>query len=238
MSSTRNLLRLVQEDCYGRILAHSWFSDIAVVLERRALPVREIEKLLGTLKGRGGKVGAAILVQRPVYFPEADNSAGLGQLIQAFTVIEHPSLNAGDLGTGKAAEDIATELFNLFHQAASSMPSQAFDAPPGGSIVPDDSFDGFNAWETRLRLLTAPGRDERAGQPLFVPDGGSGLAAVPITSATAAAEIYYTLDGTYPRNGNGTLYSVPFAPGAGVTLRAVAYKAGYQASNLTQSAFT
>lgn len=237
MSTVRDLLLRVQEDCYSRILAHAWFADVAAILERRAHTEQEIHKLLSTVKGRGGKVGAALLVQRPVFFPGPDDRSGRGTLIQAFTVLEHPTLNAGDLGTGKSAEEIATELFLLFHLAAVSLPNQAFDIAPGGSIVPDDSFPGLNAWEVRFALRTSPGAEPRCGQPLIEPDSGAGSQSVTLTTATSGASIYYTLDGTYPRAGNGTLYSAPFAPGAGKTLRAVAYKSGVQASNLAQVTF-
>lgn len=238
MSVVRDLLYRVQEDTYGRILAHAWFADVAVILERRAYTDQEISKLLGTVKGRAGKVGAAILVQRPVFFPGSDDSSGRGQLVQAFTVLEHPTLNSGSQGTGKSAEEIAIEIFMLFHMANASLPEQAFSAFPGGAIVPDDSFPGLNAWEARFQLYTSPGRDARCGTPLIDPDSGAGSQSVTITSATSGAEIYYTLDGTYPRSGNGTLYSAPFQPGSGKTVRAVAYKSGLQASNLAQATFT
>ena len=237
MSVTRRLVLQVQEDCYGRVLAHGYFNYAAVILERRAYTEQEIHKLLGTIKGRAGKVGLAILVQRPVFFPGADDSSRRGQLVQAFTVLEHPTLNAGDLGTGITAEEAAIELFNLLDHFNVTAANQVLSGFPGGAVVPDDSFTGLNAWEVRFQLFTSPGRDNACGLPLIDPDSGSGAELVTLSTATAGAEIYYTLDGSYPRAGNGTLYAAPFAPGAGVTVRAVAYKAGLLPSGVAQATF-
>lgn len=239
MTDADDLLVRVQDDCHARLLQHAELADVAIIQERRATTEQELAKLLSTLKGRSGKIGVAILVQRPMFYPEADNSSLRGQLVQAFTVIEHPTLNRGSQGTQKTAEALAIEVLRLFHFAACSVPQQTFSALPSGAIIPDDTLDGLNAWEVRLALQVSPGRGLRCGTPLIDPDSGDGSAEVTLTCATSGAAIFYTTDGSYPSSQNEAArkYLVPFAPGA-VTLRAAAELDGYQQSSVAQVTFS
>ena len=235
------MLRRVQLDCYGRALAHAYFSDVAVILIRTAQTAEEIGKMMGTLKGRGGKVGAAILVEQPRFFPESDNLAVRGQIVQAFTVLEHPTVNVSSIGTGKTAEELAIELFILFHGCPASQPSQVFTGFPSGAVVPDDSYTGLNAWVARFQMFGSPGRPERCGLPLITPDEGAVPQTVTLTSATSGAAIYYTTDGSYPSSVNvpaSTLYTAPISIAAACTLRCKAEKTGLQQSGIAQSSFT
>ncbi len=237
---SRDILRRVQEDCYGRCLAEPLLSTIAIILERRAVTAQEVQKLLSARAARGGKVGVCILVQRPIFIPEADNSALRGQLIQAFTIIEHPTLNAGDLGTGYSAEEIGADILQLFAFSGCSSPQQVFSPLPGGALVPDDSFEGFNTWEARLQTFVAIPRMERVGLPLISPDSGSHSQAITLTSATSGAALYSTKDGSYPSSANPTamLYTAPFVLPAAATLRVAGEKFGLQQSNIAQATFS
>jgi hypothetical protein len=53
-----------------------------------------------------------------------------------------------------------------------------------------------------------------------------------ITTATAGAAIYYTLDGSEPSPTNGTLYSTPLTISQTTVLRAAAFKTDHQPSNI------
>ena len=55
---------------------------------------------------------------------------------------------------------------------------------------------------------------------------------VEITCETAAADIYYTVDGTEPSTSNGTLYSGAVTINKTTVLRAAAFLAGYEPSNI------
>jgi hypothetical protein len=55
---------------------------------------------------------------------------------------------------------------------------------------------------------------------------------VAITTASSGATIMYTLDGTKPTTSNGTEYTIPIDLAATTTLRAYAYKAGYEPTNV------
>ncbi|MCH2064447.1 MAG: lamin tail domain-containing protein [Roseibacillus sp.] len=59
---------------------------------------------------------------------------------------------------------------------------------------------------------------------------------VTVTTTTPDAEIYYTTDGTEPSPANGTLYRTPVPVATTTTLRAAAFKEGFEPTNVdTQS---
>lgn len=240
MSTDRDILLKIKADNAGRLLAAVYLADIAIITVDQGMTEAEIQKKLQTVAGRSGKVGVCILVQRPIAVPESDNTAGRSQIIQAFTVIEHPTINASSQGTGKRAEEVAAEVYDLFQNAASSIPGQVWSGYAGGAIVPDEGFQGLNAWEVRMQMFAGLRRVERAGTPLIDPDEGAAPQLVTITGATAGASIYYTLDGSYPSSANAaaTLYAGPINVAAAATLRASAEAAGYQQSNVSEATFS
>jgi hypothetical protein len=62
--------------------------------------------------------------------------------------------------------------------------------------------------------------------------------SISITTETEAATIRYTTDGTLPDEQTGTVYALPISISSTTTLRAVAYREGYQSTNVdTQSYF-
>jgi galactofuranose transport system substrate-binding protein len=76
--------------------------------------------------------------------------------------------------------------------------------------------------------------------PSFSPASGSYDSAqkVSIATATEAASIRYTNDGTEPTDSYGTLYSEPLSVGATETIKAIAYRSGWTSSIVSSSTFT
>lgn len=76
--------------------------------------------------------------------------------------------------------------------------------------------------------------------PAFSPAGGTYASAqsVTITSATSGATIRYTTDGSTPTATTGTVYSSAVAIAATTTLKAIAYKSGYNNSAVTSAIYT
>ena len=60
---------------------------------------------------------------------------------------------------------------------------------------------------------------------------------IAISTSTAAASIRYTTDGTAPSDTNGTLYTAPIHAAASLTLRAVAFRAGWTTSLVTSGEY-
>ena len=79
-----------------------------------------------------------------------------------------------------------------------------------------------------------------AAAPVFSPAAGTYTTAqnVTITSATGGASIRYTTDGSTPSETAGTLYSGPVHVSANLTLKAIAYAAGFTDSTVTSGAYT
>jgi hypothetical protein len=78
-----------------------------------------------------------------------------------------------------------------------------------------------------------------AAAPVITPDGGtfSASESVKLTSATASADIYYTLDGSVPTPAS-TLYKEPITITTDTTLNAVASATGYVQSSVSSAKFT
>lgn len=204
-------LLTVQEDFVGRLTAAAQFSDVAIISQRKALTESEIAKLLQTVKGRSGKIGTCILVQMPVLDVIDPNLPGPNTaILQSMTVIEHPTLNSGSLGTMKSAEYLAEEVLKLFHHFVSFGVSQVFNGVQN-AIVPVD-LEGLRAYVVTLQSqvrLAIPGKVAR---PVISASSPSVPSTITLTCPTAAAAIYYTTDGSYPssENPNAHLYTAPF----------------------------
>lgn len=75
--------------------------------------------------------------------------------------------------------------------------------------------------------------------PVISPNGGFTFepTEVSISCETEGATIYYTTDGTTPDE-NATLYENPFNVSANTTVKAIAYKTGFTASNIATATYT
>ena len=78
-----------------------------------------------------------------------------------------------------------------------------------------------------------------AAAPVISPNGGifGGTQNVTLSSATASANIYYTLDGTVPTPAS-TLYTGPITISTDTTIRAIASGAGFIQSAVSSATFT
>ncbi len=79
----------------------------------------------------------------------------------------------------------------------------------------------------------------QAATPTVSPNGATDTSAqtVTLSTATTAASIRYTTDGSTPSSTNGTLYSASFTLAGCTTLRAIAYKNLYSNSTVRSAVF-
>ena len=78
-----------------------------------------------------------------------------------------------------------------------------------------------------------------AAAPVITPNGGTFSASqtVSMSTATSAASIYYTLNGSTPTTAS-TLYSGPITIGSNTTVKAIAAASGYLQSSVSTATFT
>ena len=76
--------------------------------------------------------------------------------------------------------------------------------------------------------------------PTFSPDTGiyTSEQTVSISTSTSGATIRYTTDGSDPTSLYGTVYSIPVSISASTTLKAIAYKTGWNDSEVTSATYT
>lgn len=87
--------------------------------------------------------------------------------------------------------------------------------------------------------VTSADYNFQAIAPTFTPPQGTYAVAqnVAIASTTPGVTIRYTTDGSDPSETVGTIYTVPIAVANPMTLKAVAYKAGWIASPIAQASY-
>jgi len=212
------------------------FATVTVDLEDKGDIESEIDKGLGTLNTKAGKMGAYALVLEPEETPTNPDTPSPELRIQfGVQVFETQLFNNGADGTGKSVFQLTRRIRQLLHRRSlgrgvlvwkSTSPAPQSDPSRRSRVVTFERLDQEDA-------------DVRVGTPLIDPDEGAAGASITLTCATSGAAIYYTTDGSYPcsTNAEATLYAAPFAAVAG-TLKAAAEKSGLQPSSVAEAEFS
>jgi hypothetical protein len=201
----------------------------------------EIEKSLGLVKQVSGKLGACVILQQPMADDRGSAApGGLLQVVWTFLVLEDPLLNDSANGHQIRALKLCRRLVRVVKLYAAGGMATTMLADPK-TIVPIANPIAPIAYQVTFRCTeTSGGTMQKVIQPTIAPNGGVTPQLVTLSSGTAGAAIYYTLDGSHPWSGNPTafLYAAPFNVNAAATLRARAFKAGYVGSDTTAADFT
>lgn len=230
-----------QTDYFHRVLADDFLKDVAVVKQDEAVISADIAQKLGVLNVRDGKLGACIVVMQMIARPAPGEVAGgILKAIPSFMVLEDPTLNRGDGGSGIPALTIARRLVGLFYLYKAKgvmgvltmpenviVPAQVEGSPVAYAVT-------FEAQESSFDPTA------KVATPKISPREGAAPQEVTLECATTGASIYYTLDGSHPYAGNesAVLYAGPVNVDAAATLRACAFKAGLIASDVNAANFS
>lgn len=227
----------LQADMVGRALADEYLGAVPILDERRGSIVDDIQVSLGLLTAVSGKLGACIIVLSPVgkvQYPDAP----WGEMEQkiTFRVLENPTLNNdASTGTLKPALGLVRRLVRVFHHYIPVALSQCLVAE--GYVPVEDALAPVAYEVTFTTVESDPATYPKVATPTIAPSGGVVPQLVTLACATAGAAMYYTLDGTHPRVGNGTLYAAPFNVNAAARLRVAAFKAGSLGSDVNSVKF-
>ncbi|MDP7289065.1 MAG: lamin tail domain-containing protein, partial [Phycisphaerae bacterium] len=147
--------------------------------------------------------------QQAVQFQDFQLSDHVDKLVTGTNVLAVQSLN-----THSGSSDLLM-LPELLGYVSSGMTENGYFASPTPGAANSQSFLGF------------------VGDTSFSVDRGFYDTAfdVEITCNTEGSEIRYTLDGSTPTDSTGAIYSTPITVSGTTTLRAAAFKNGYEPSN-------
>ncbi len=196
-----------------------------------------LQRILAGLEGRNGRKGMSIIIGMPEIGRVEPNVRALrGAVTVTIRVTEYLMVNMGADGCGQGAEAFAllvAELLN--HQAfAHWSPLRLASVRPDPEAVMDKMVVYDVRMETDLRGTV---RSKVPPPAIEITEGGLMTLAV----ATAGAEIYWTLDGSYPGPGGSTAarYSEPVQLPAGThALRVAAWLPGSAGSVPVEQAVT
>lgn len=213
---------------------------VPVTLERKFIIQRDVE--LDTLwqTNRNGRSGNGLLVEMPSTRVRSPNVRGAPENITLGIVCfqNGDAALTPETGGGFQAEILSQVIKDLLHlQVIGGIGTLLAEASE-----PAREYDFINAWRrTFLITSTEAQQTERCASPIVsIADGEATL-----TCATAAAAIYYTLDGSTPHdpaltetisgqllNPQAQTYAAPFAVASGQTLRAIAMKFQFNPSEI------
>jgi hypothetical protein len=224
-----DFLDRAQADIYGRLLAAEAFSDVIVLSQAKGVVESDVETALTVFASQAGKLpGACVIVLMPdVDAIDSDSPGPLLEVAYTIRVLENPLVNREAGGTQKTAERLGLEVLRTLHHWSPRRPQCLYAEKD--AMTPTEVPDGTVGYDIILHARNGLDQVAKAAKPVIA----GTPADVTITTLTAGATIYYTLDGSFPYAGNAesTEYTIPFAVTSGTTVRAAAYKPGLQGSD-------
>ncbi|MDB6022614.1 MAG: hypothetical protein JWQ04_2471 [Pedosphaera sp.] len=223
-----SILSSIQQQCADRIQADPLFANVPALTERIADIDSEIARALGPLNGQSGKTGLVAVVLTPTATVHFQNVFGpfFDEIKIVVRVIENVAVNQDpNTGTNVAAADAVERICGLLHHFQPEAANGPITSRRPSITLGKDP--GYLCYECHFRtsggLSAVP---PQVATPVIAESSGT----VTLTCATPGAAMFYTLDGSNAVPRNGAIYTAPFTPGPGLTLKVRAWLAGYLAS--------
>jgi hypothetical protein len=190
-------------------------------------------EVLSYITPRNGRQGAGVIVEKPGFAVGAPNLPGPeGELTLEILVLEDRLTNLSPTeGTGLAADQICQTIMDALHWQQFEGFGQMFCDRNAMTSARD--FEPLVGYRLAFRLRMPRGQTEKVAQPTISEDNGS----IILACATTDAQIYYTLDESYPGRSNpaASLYHDSFMVEVGTVINAAAYKDALTPSHMIQA---
>ena len=233
--SVESELQLLQNDIGYKLQTESYFADIPVFVVRKVTIAEAITKAVMGTSYQNGKTGLAVQVMMPSVLCVDQYEKVPGPFFIASYIVrvqEFPDVNMGAKGTGKPAEEVALNILNMLHLYSFGRSIVGFRASPN-AIVGTEDFLPRLTYDCEFHAVCQlpDAQNFRVPEPTATIDGSNNLT---LACADTQASIYWcNQDTSYPSSQfGGTLYTAPFPVIVGQTIRACAYRAGYQSSTI------
>ena len=241
----------IQKDLFGLLMSAPQLATVNIVEERKFIMDQQIQVEAIWQMVRNGSCGDGLLIEMPDVICDSNGVSGPPQIVvlsfvsfqngdAAFT----PATPGAPAGGGLFAEQIEQYLIDILHLL--TLGGIGTMQVTGHFSEPARDYAGLNARRTKINMTPSakPQQSLRTAIVTVAINGGMAM----LTTATAGAAIYYTLDGSFPSNPsiailplsvtaadqagtpvnpNSTLYAGPFAIVSGQMIRATAYLNGY-----------
>lgn len=238
-NETSNLVRFQQELTEG-LLSWDALDRINIVQWRKLRLDSEIKQDTVWNTPRNGRSGCGVLVEMPIIEVPQSPAPGPTELFTiGLLAIEEPNLNfAPETGTQMDAESVARLLRKFVHQWFQADVGELYVAEIG--TRPVEEFPGLVAYRTTASVLLIDDVFPRLNSPVLSEPNPLEL-RLENPAGQEDAEIYFTLDDTFPGLGNpiaqkweGNNFSVE----SGTVIRYAAWQAGYLPSHVHRATIT
>lgn len=213
-----------QADIFQALLSHKTLERVNIKSYRKMQLAGEIDFSTVYTEARGGRSGAGLLVEMPTArCPRPNVSGPVLDWVFPVLVVENPTMNLEpQLGTGLSAEELAQIVLDLLHLFADDESGTL--CADGEPVKSTDEFPGCVCYRVFFKIVGKTAQTPRVGNLTIAITTDTAT----ITSSTVDAEIFYTLDGSFPgKTGSPTaqFYENPVPVQSGDVIRAVGYAA-------------
>jgi hypothetical protein len=216
-----SILTSIQQEIADRLLSDPFFATIPVLVEAP----RDLTYDLQAGVAAAGTYGVVLVPQATVTSPTAP-----GPIFDPVEIAVRFRENS-PVTTGPHALEVAETALALLHLYRPSTINEVLSAAPLALVRVNEP----NVVTYEVRVRTQAGASFAVPQlatPGISSAGSASPQTVTLSSATAGAAMFYTLDGSQPapRGPTSLLYTEPLAVSAPSLLRTRAWLAGYLAS--------
>lgn len=208
-----------------------------IILGESKLPDKTLAlEVLAYITPRNGRKGLGVIIEVPEFQVIAPNLPGPeGDIILTLLVLADKLVNEGPVtGTNIAASQCCQIIMDALHWQQWEGFGQMFCDQNAMQAATD--FEPLDAWRLRFKIRMPRGQTAKVEQPTITEDETE----ITLACTTEAAQIYYTIDESYPGRSNpgALLYEAPFTVDVGTIINVAAYKDGLTPSHMIQATTT